>query len=228
MLKKLTHILYGIRLIVTWVLTVLMVLEGYCLVREFSIQAATCNLILGEAEYRQYSNEYTMYKVSVDGKDMTARVPAGYTAGDEVEVIVRDDVYPLILSDEESEYDLISKEGRAKRALDNDASRLIRYAAALFIVTSALTLKKGRDIRQLYPKLTKATFIFGAILIIPAVVTIVRSCNFLAWDHLILNTLLTVGYPLVFTLIWITAVLTRKDVHSRSILPPPITQPSES
>lgn len=34
--------------------------------------------------------------------------------------------------------------------------------------TYALTLKKGRDIRQLYPKLTKATYIFGAVMVIPA------------------------------------------------------------
>ena len=81
MLKKLTHILYGIRLIVTWTLIVLTVLEGYYLIREFGIHTETCNVVLGEAEYRQYSNEYTMFKVTVDGKDMTAKVPAAYTTG---------------------------------------------------------------------------------------------------------------------------------------------------
>ena len=228
MLKKLTHIIYGIRLIVTWTLIVLTVLEGYYLIREFGIHTETSNVVLGEAEYRQYSNEYTMFKVTVDGKDMTAKVPAAYTTGDEVEVIVRDDIYPLILKDAESEYDYISLEGRTKRALDNDASRLIGDAAALFILTFALTLKKGRDIKGLYPKLTKATYIFGAVMVIPATITFIRSCNFFAWDHLIIGLLLTIGFPLLFTLIWIIAVLTRKEDQSRSILPPPITQPSES
>lgn len=157
---------------------------------------------------------------------MTAKVPASYTTGDEVEVIVRDDVYPLIYNDAKSEYDLISAEGRTKRAPDNDTSLFIGYAAALFIVTFALTLKKGRYIRLLYPKLTRATYIFGTAMLIPATLMWIRSCNFFAWDHLILNILAVIGYPLLFTLIWITAVLTRKEDQSRSILPPPITQPS--
>lgn len=163
MVRKTAQIAYGFKQIATWMLIPFVLMLGVMLVMEFSHRFTTTEVILGEETYSGYPDEYHAFKADINGKEEYVHAPVTSLTGDTITVILRDGKYYKTPEDADDLKECTSFGGRFMKVCGNNFGIHAAALAAVLLVTFLATIKKTKEVRELYPKLSKITDIAGII-----------------------------------------------------------------
>ncbi len=208
MIKGTIHFAYGIKIIAFWMLIPFIILFIPLLSKEFSFKADVVDVTLKEEHYSMYPDETSCFWVDLNGSETVIFTPVTARPGDTVSVITRDGKYFKTIKEEKDYRDYVSVPGRFLKICNNNFGYHVIGLAAALLLSSLVTLKKGKEIRKLYPKLSKITFIAGAVISgIMSVSNLYGGINNLLLYSIAivyLGLLLGIIYTAIFVLAWIT------------------------
>ena len=136
--KTSVHILYGIKIIALWCLVANLAIFGFNLYREFREKVTVENAVLTAEYFDYYPGERSAFDADLGGR-----------------------VFRTVWTDEDYRYTTVP--GRISIALSKSWQEAIFAEAAIFILLSLMLIKQGKQIRSMYPVLTCATHILGAV-----------------------------------------------------------------
>ena len=206
MVRKSAQFAYGFKLIATWMLIPFVVLVSALLIREFSHSFTSAEVTLGEEVHSSYPDEYHAFESDINGKTDYVHAPVTCKPGDTITVILRDGKYYKTPGDAEDLKACTTFGGRFMKAVDNNFGIHTVAIAAVLLVTFLLTIKKTKEVRKIYPKLSKITDIAGIVcsvimssLLIYAVIDNTLTSLGFAYLGLFLGMI----YTAIFAIAWI-------------------------
>lgn len=207
MSKRPFEFAYGIKLIALWMLIPFLCLIVPRIYTEFSAHMTTQEVTLGEEIYSPYPDDYKGFKAEINGVEDGVHAPVTSKKGDKITVVLRDGNYYLTPKNEQILKSYTTFGGRFVRVTNNSAGYHVLGLAAVLLITFLITLKKNKEIREVYPKLAKTTKIIGAICCgfmsaVTLYYSIDGSLTSVGW--LLIGLFVGIIYTLIFALAWIT------------------------
>lgn len=163
MANKPAQLAYGFKLIATWMLIPFVLMLSVLLIQEFTHRFSTTEVTLGEETYSGYPDEYHAFKTDINGKERVVQAPVTSKTGDTITVILRDGSYYKTPKDAEDLKATTTFGGRFMKVCGNNFGIHAAAIAAVLLISFFLTLTKTKDVRKVYPKLSKITDIAGMI-----------------------------------------------------------------
>ena len=163
MFKRPVEFLYGIRIIALWMLIPFVLAFIPELINEYNFQMTTQEVTLGDEIFSYYPDEYKCFESDVNGHDRGVHAPVTSKTGDKITVILRNGEYYMTPRDEQTLNSYTTFWGRFRRVTNNKfGAHVVGFAAAL-LVSFLITFRRKKEIREIYPKLSKITNIGGII-----------------------------------------------------------------
>ena len=163
MKTKPVQLVYGIRLIATWMIIPFILMFIPMLIEEFSANVTTAEVTLKEEAYSMYPDEVLCFKTDINGRENIVFTSVDAKTGDKVTVILKNGSYYKTIMDENEYRDHVTLPGRFLRISNNLYGYIVIALFAVLMLTVPFTLKKGKEVRPVYPKLAKITDIAGII-----------------------------------------------------------------
>ena len=207
MARRPVEFAYGIKLIALWMLIPFLCLMIPKFYAEFSTKMTAQEVTLGEERYSMYPDEYKGFRAEINGNEVGVYAPVTSKKGDKITVVLRDGNYYLTPKNEQILKSYTTFGGRFVRVANNSGGFHVLGLAAMLLITFLITLKKNKEIREVYPKLAKTTKIIGAICCgfmsaATLYYSIDGSLTSVGW--LLIGLFVGIIYTLIFLLAWIT------------------------
>lgn len=213
--KTSVHILYGIKIIALWCLVANLAIFGFNLYREFREKVTVENAVLTAEYFDYYPGERSAFDADLGGRSVVLLTPPDKQVGDTVQVILRDgSVFKTVWDD--SDYKYTTVPGRIGIALSKSWQEAIFAEAAIFILLSLMLIKQGKQIRSMYPVLTCATHILGAVAAAVTLFYWMLGADNNTWEgfgQTILAFCSFIAYAVVMFIVWLIRTI-YKNTHA--------------
>ena len=163
MIRKPVQLAYGFKLVATWMLIPFIALFIPEFIRELRPEYTLQEVTLMEETYSFYPDKYLCFKAEVNGRERNVHAPITSKEGDTITVILRNGEYYKTPENEQDIKDTITFVGIFKKVCNNNFGYHAGAIAAVLFITFLLTFKKTKEIRKIYPKLSKITDIAGIV-----------------------------------------------------------------
>ncbi len=197
--ETIVDILYGIKLISTWMLIPFLLMFIPLIYQEFSVKFTVADVILEEDYYSSYPDEILCFKTHIDDKERVVFAPVTSKVGDNIKVILKDGDYYKSILDENDYKDYLTFSGRFLRICNNFYGYTVIGMSLILLISFLVTRKKRKEIRSSYPNLTKATDIAGIVCSL--------ILSFLLLYGVIDNTLTSIGLVMIGLVIGIVYIV---------------------
>ncbi len=206
MVRKSAQFAYGFKLIATWMLIPFVLMLGVLLAQEFSHKMTTTEVTLGEETYSGYPDEVLCYKTIINGNEREIYVPTNYRTGDRVTIVLRDGNFYKTPNDAKDLKACTTFGGRFMKVCNNNFGIHAAAIAAVLLVTFLLTVTKTKEIRKIYPKLSKITDISGiicSVIMSTVLVYAVIDNSLTSLGFAYLSLFLGIIYTTILSIAWI-------------------------
>ncbi|MBR3340025.1 MAG: hypothetical protein IKG30_00255 [Clostridiales bacterium] len=164
---------YGIKLVALWMLIPFILFFIPLLAKEFSGKVTTQEVTLKEETYSGYPDEILCFKTDINGKERVIYAPVTSKTGDKVTVILRNGSYFTTAIEPDDLFNHATFAGRFLKVCNNNFGYHTVIIAAVLLLTFLITLRKSKEIRSRYRKLSKITDIGGMIICFIMSVTLI-------------------------------------------------------
>lgn len=154
---------YGIKLIAVWMLIPFISFFIPLLAKEFSDKVTAQEVTLMEEYHSSYPDEILCFKTDIDGNERVVFAPVTSKVGDTVTVILKNGSYFKTVMDSDDLYENTTFAGRFLKTCNSNFGYHTVIIAAILLLTFLITIRKRKDIRSQYRKLSKITDITGMI-----------------------------------------------------------------
>ena len=199
-------IAYGIRKVALWMFIPFFLMFIPPLVKEFSYDMSTVEVLLKEESYSSYPDDILCFKADVNGKERLIYAPVTAKVGDNIKIILRDGEYYKSVLSEDDIRDCVSYKGRFLGITDNKLGYHVPPLAAVLLISFLISRRKANQVRESLPKLSKITDIAGiicAVLMSIALIYGMMSPTLTSMSLSFAGLFLGIGYTAVFTLAWL-------------------------
>lgn len=206
MTNKIAQFVYGFKLIATWMLIPFVLFFSLMLYNEFKIKVTTTEVTLMKQLYSAYPDEYLAFEADINGKTRGVHAPVTSKSGDKITVVLRDGSYYLTpkTPDDLKAYTTFS--GRFLKVCNNNLGYHAVALAVVLLITFLLTIGKTKDIRKIYPKLSKSADIAGiicSVIMSLALLYAVLDNSLTSMGIAYLALYLGIVYTAVFSISWL-------------------------
>ena len=204
--RKLVQLSYGFKLIATWMLIPFVLMFVPVLANEFSNTMTTCEVTLQNETNSSYPDEYLNFEADINGRTRVVQAPVTSKTGDKITVILINGSYYFTPKDADDIKAYTTFGGRFIRVTDNNFGKHVIGIAAVLLATFLITIKKRKEIRSAFPKLSKATDITG--IICSVIMSVTMLCAIIdgtlgAIGIFYLALMLGIAYTAIFGIAWI-------------------------
>ena len=211
MFKKPIQVAYGIRVVAFWMLIPFVVMFITCEAYEFKNHMTTQDVVLLEESYSMYPEEYSSFYTDINGKKSGVHAPVDSKVGDTITVILRNGEYYMTAKDDQTIKDYATVPGRFLRIFrtifGNSIFGIHMIGLALVcLITFLISLKKTKDVKKEYPKLSMVTNIAGivcSVIMSAALINAVVSNDLTGLAFGVLSLILGIIFTAVFVFIWV-------------------------
>lgn len=163
--KIIMHILYGLKVILMWILIVNFIFAAYGLAKEFRVKVKAVPVVLGAQTDSHYDTALCFF-ADIEGEQKTVYTECmTHKSGDNVEVILRDgNVYTVREIYEEDVYTPFRY--RFLRGMEYAGGNTVALAAetAVFAAAFLICFNMRGEIKDTYPGLMLVTYVLGGIM----------------------------------------------------------------